>query len=159
MLAPEDMPVRFKQAWNNYQASEIANLFSDQPDFINVTGKWWDQREEIEKAHDFGFRVIFPNSKLEVLKIKKKMLKEDIAVVHARIQILGQTENQVEKAGKRETMFLFVMQKKDGRWLCESAQNTDIVFGMQTNIRDEEGNLKSVSYKEKKDKITRDLNE
>lgn len=159
MLAPEDMPVRFKQAWNNYQASEIANLFSDQPDFINVTGKWWDQREEIEKAHDFGFRVIFPNSKLEVLKIKKKMFKEDIAVVHARIQILGQTENQVEKAGKRETMFLFVMQKKDGRWLCESAQNTDIVFGMQTNIRDEEGNLKSVSYKEKKDKITRDLNE
>lgn len=159
MLAPEDMPVRFKQAWNNYQASEIANLFSDQPDFINVTGKWWDQREEIEKAHDFGFRVIFPNSELEVLKIKKKMLKEDIAVVHARIQILGQTENQVEKAGKRETMFLFVMQKKDGRWLCESAQNTDIVFGMQTNIRDEEGNLKSVSYKEKKDKITRDLNE
>lgn len=56
-------------------------------------------------------------------------------------------------------MFLFVARKVDDEWLCESAQNTDIVFGKQTNIRDEDGNLKSVSYKEKLVKITRDLNE
>lgn len=143
----------------SFNARAIASLFSDQPDFVNVTGKWWDNREDIRKAHQFGFELIFQNSYLEVLNIKKKILSEEIAIIHSRIQILGQTKNQVEQAGKRETMFLFVMKKYGDHWLCESAQNTDIVFGKQTNIRDENGNLKSVSYKKKVGRITFDLNE
>lgn len=159
MSKPEEMPERFKEAWNEYNAAKIAVLFSDQPDFVNVTGKWWSNKEDIQKAHDFGFRMIFQNSHLEVLKVKKKMLHPDIAIVHARIRLTGQTKNQVKEAGNRETMFLFVLKKYETGWLCESVQNTDIVFGMQTNIRDEKGNLKSVSYKEKHQRITRDLNE
>ena len=134
-------------------------MFFENADFVNVTGKWWDNKEDILKAHDFGFRVIFKNSLLEVLNVKEKILSEEIAVVHARIRLTGQTEKEVEKADIRETMFLFVLRKVDGQWLCESAQNTDIVFGMQTNIRDEKGELKSVSYKKVNEKITRDLNE
>lgn len=153
------MPLRLKKAWNQYDATEIAALFSDQPDFVNVTEKWWDDREEICKAHDFGFRMIFQDSHLAVLKTKKKIVADDIAIIHSRIRVSGQTKNQVKEVGKRETIFLFVMKRYEEGWLCESAQNTDIIFGKQTNIRDEEGNLKSVSYKKKTEHITRDLNE
>ena len=156
---PSEIAERFKKAWNSYDAEGIARLFFENADFVNVTGKWWDNKEDILKAHDFGFRVIFKNSLLEVLNVKEKILSEEIAVVHARIRLTGQTEKEVEKADIRETMFLFVLRKVDGQWLCESAQNTDIVFGMQTNIRDEKGELKSVSYKKVNEKITRDLNE
>lgn len=156
---PSEIAERFKKAWNSYDAEGIASLFFENADFVNVTGKWWDNKEDILKAHDFGFRVIFKNSLLEVLNVKEKILSEEIAVVHARIRLTGQTEKEVEKADIRETMFLFVLRKVDGQWLCESAQNTDIVFGMQTNIRDEKGELKSVSYKKVNEKITRDLNE
>lgn len=156
---PSEIAERFKEAWNSYDAEGIASLFFENADFVNVTGKWWDNKEDILKAHDFGFRVIFKNSHLEILNVKEKMLSEDIAIVHTRIRLTGQTEKDVEKADIRETMFLFVLRKIDGQWLCESAQNTDIVFGMQTNIRDEKGELKSVSYKKVNEKITRDLNE
>lgn len=156
---PSEIAERFKKAWNSYDAEGIARLFFENADFVNVTGKWWDNKEDILKAHEFGFRVIFKNSLLEVLNVKEKILSEEIAVVHARIRLTGQTEKDVEKADIRETMFLFVLRKIDGQWLCESAQNTDIVFGMQTNIRDEKGELKSVSYKKVNEKITRDLNE
>lgn len=159
MTAPEDMPKRFREAWNQYNAKAIASLFSEIPDFVNVTGKWWDNREDIRKAHQFGFEMIFKKSHLDIIKVKKKVLADNIAIVHARIRVLGQTENRVEKAGKRETMFLFVMKSYGDHWLCESAQNTDIVFGMQTNIRDENGNLKSVRYKKEIERITYDLNE
>src|SRR5699024_12167066 len=70
-------------------ALKIAELFSEKPDFVNVTGKWWNEKSEIQKAHDFGFRVIFSNSHLEVLKIKKKELTEDIAVIHSKIRVTG----------------------------------------------------------------------
>lgn len=159
LLQPQDIPERFKEAWNRYDPDGIANLFVDNADFVNVTGKWWDSKRDIWEAHDFGLRVIFQHSMMEILKVKVKMLSEDIAIVHARVRITGQTEKEVDSAGLRETMFLFVARKVDDEWLCESAQNTDIVFGKQTNIRDEDGNLKSLSYKEKLVKITRDLNE
>lgn len=158
VLNPEQIPHRFEEAWNRYDPDGIADLFYEDADFVNVTGKWWDNKTDIRKAHDFGLRVIFQHSQLEVLKVKVKIPAENIAIVHARIRVLGQTENKGEKAGERRTMFLFVARKEKGQWLVISAQNTDIT-GEQTNIRDEKGGLKSVSYKERKVRITRDLNE
>ncbi len=158
VLKPDDIPFRFGAAWNIYGAQGIADLFYEDADFINVTGKWWDNKTDIFKAHDFGFRVIFPESHFEVIKVKVKMIADDIAVIHARIRVSGQSKKEVEHAGDRDTMFLFVAKKEQDQWLCISAQNTDIT-GEQTNIRDESGELKSVSYKEKTEKITHDLNE
>jgi len=147
---PREIPVRFMQAWNKNSPQEIADLFFENADFINVTGKWWERKKEILKAHDFGLRVIFQDSKMEILRIKEKRLSKDIAVVHAHIRITGQTTNQEIIAENRETLFLFVVKKNNGGWLCESAQNTDINPGKQTYIRDAYGELKAVSYKEKK---------
>src|SRR5690554_326263 len=146
---PKEIPERFKKAWNQYNARGITDLFVDNADFVNVSGKWWESKKEIFEMHDFGLRVIFQHSKMEVVRVKLKMLSDDIATVHAHIKITGQTPKEVEIADKRETIFLFVAKKINGHWLCESAQNTDIVFGKQTNIRDEDGNLMAVNYKER----------
>ena len=161
VLDPKDLPFRFAEAWNVYNPDGIADLFTEDADFVNVTGKWWDNKTDIWKAHDFGLRVIFQNSKIEILKVKVKNISDDVAVIHCRLRVLGQTKNNMEsETGIRETMFLFVAKRQhNNEWLCVSAQNTDIVFGMQTNIRDESGQLKSVSYKEIKERITKDLNE
>lgn len=161
ILNPKDIPYRFAEAWNGYNPDGIANLFAADADFVNVTGKWWDNKTDIWKAHDFGLRVIFQNSTMEILKVKIKNISDQAVVIHCRLRVSGQTKNNSEKeVGERETMFIFVATKQDnGGWLCISAQNTDIVFGMQTNIRDESGALRSVSYKEKTERITKDLNE
>lgn len=161
IINPEDIPHRFAEAWNQYNPNGIADLFLEDADFVNVTGKWWDNKNDIWKAHDFGLRVIFQSSKLEVLKVKVKTISDNVAVVHCKLRLSGQTRNNNEnEVGDRETMFIFVAKRQNnGEWLCVSAQNTDIVFGMQTNIRDENGTLKSVSYKERIRKVTRDLNE
>ncbi len=158
ILDPGQIPYLFMEAWNKYNPDGIADLFYEDADFVNVTGKWWDNKTDIWKAHDFGLRIIFQNSRLEVLKVKVKYPAEDIAIVHTRIKVIGQTENKGVEAGERRTMFLFVAKKENDKWLVVSAQNTDIT-GEQTNLRDADGSLRSVSYKERKVRITRDLNE
>lgn len=147
--APEEIPQRFCDAWNRYDARAIANLFTHDADFINVTGRWWENREEIFHAHDFGLRVIFQHSQLRVLRTKVKPLDDTHAVIHAHFRLLGQTEHHDNEADLRETLFLFVAQRIDGTWRCISAQNTDIVFGQQTNLRHTDGTLHAVSYKER----------
>lgn len=146
---PGEIPHRFGEAWNRYDASALADLFYGNADFVNVVGLWWDNKEEIQKAHDYGFRKIFGSSHFEVLRVKVKPLEEHIAIVHARIRIIGQTRNKVENPLWRETMFLFVARRSNGQWLVESAQNTDIALGGETNIRDEKGRLMPVSYQKK----------
>lgn len=158
IIQPEQIPYLFMEAWNRYDAQGIADLFYGDADFVNVTGKWWDNKTDIWKAHDFGLRIIFKDSEMQVLKVKVKNVSRDIAIVHAKIQVKGQTQKEESKAGVRHTMFIFVAKKENDTWRVISAQNTDIT-GEQTNIKDEDGNLKSVSYKERKVKITRDLNE
>ena len=62
---PSEIAERFKKAWNSYDAEGIARLFFENADFVNVTGKWWDNKEDILKAHDFGFELFL---KTHILK-------------------------------------------------------------------------------------------
>lgn len=138
-----------RDAWNRNDAAGIAALFVDTADFINVTGIWWENKKDIFDAHDFGLRVIFQDSNLEIIRTKVKILLDNIAVVHTHIRITGQTRQKDNDAELRETIFLFVAQKTDEHWQCISAQNTDIIFGKQTNFREKDGSIHSVNYKER----------
>lgn len=145
-LLPEDIPRLFCLAWNAKRATDLAKLFTEDADFVNVVGIWWENRTDIFKAHDYGLRVIFNDSTLSVGRIKVKQLGDEIAVVHARMRLSAQTPVG-GVAGLRQTLFIFVVQKKGNIWQCVSAQNTDIVAGAETHIRDEQGHLTPVNYK------------
>ncbi|MBE7515051.1 MAG: SgcJ/EcaC family oxidoreductase [Chloracidobacterium sp.] len=145
---PEDIPRLFVENWNNRRADLLAELFEEEADFVNVVGFWWEDRRSIFKAHDYGLKVIFKDSTLRSGRIKTKLLADDVAVLHVRMTLAGQTP--IEKdAGIRQTVFTFVVRKRDGFWLCASAQNTDIVAGAETYIRSESGDLRPADYRKK----------
>ena len=143
---PEDIPTRFAEAWNERDADKIAMLFDEDADFVNVVGIWWDNREDIRKAHDYGLRVIFKDSDLKVTKTKVKHLSEDDAIVHARMRLKGQTAKGENQPEMRFNIFTFVVHRTEKGWMCAAAQNTDIVPGKETNMV-EDGNLRAVDYR------------
>lgn len=128
--------------------NELVSIFAEDAEFVNVVGLWWHNIDEIRKAHDYGLRVIFKDSSLKLQKVTMKSLSNDIAVVHAKLQLSNQTPNgNVTTPQLRQSLFSFVVQKFDDHWLCVSAHNTDIVPGSETNIVDEDGSIKSVDYR------------
>lgn len=143
---PEELPKLFAEAWNDRRADQLASLFEEDADFINVVGIWWQNREDIFKAHDYGLKVIFKDSILKLGKVKIKPLGSDHAIVHTRMRLTGQTDKGGD-AGMRQNLFLFVVRKHGDHWLCVSAQNTDIVIGAETNIRREDGTLEPTDYR------------
>lgn len=145
---PEDIPKLFKEAWMKGDADMLASLFTEDAEFINVVGLWWHNRDDIRQAHAYGFDKIFGDSDLAIRDIKVKELSEEIAVVHARMRLKGQTKKgNVEVPSIRQNIFSFVVKKIGDHWKCVSAHNTDIVPGAETNMIDEEGNFKSVNYR------------
>lgn len=143
---PEEIPTRFAEGWNERDADKIAAIFEQDADFINVVGIWWENRDDIRKAHDYGLRVIFKDSKLKVGKVKVKHPAETVAVIHARMLLSGQSNVAGQTLQNRQTLFMFVAHKNNNGWCCVSAQNTDIVPGKETNANID-GSLKSVDYR------------
>ncbi|RFC63847.1 SgcJ/EcaC family oxidoreductase [Mesorhizobium denitrificans] len=145
---PEGIVTVFAEAWARRDAEKLASLFDEDAEFVNVTGLWWHDREAIRKAHAYGFAHIFTDSTLRVTKVRVKSLTDDIAVVHARVRLEGQTgAAQVDRPGVRNTIFSFVVHRRAGVWSCASAHNTDIVPHMETNLVEPDGTFRPVSYR------------
>jgi uncharacterized protein (TIGR02246 family) len=146
ITSPEEIPARFAEGWNERDADKIAAIFDQDADFINVVGIWWENRDDIRTAHDYGLRVIFNDSKLKVGRVKVKRPAESVAIIHARMLLSGQSKVEDQTLQNRQTLFMFVAHKNRSGWSCVSAQNTDIVPGKETNANID-GSLKSVDYR------------
>ncbi|MGN8225588.1 YybH family protein [Gracilimonas sp. BCB1] len=146
---PEQIPALFTDAWMKRDADMLASLFTEDAEFVNVVGLWWHNREDIKEAHAYGFDKIFGDSDLVLRESRVKYLSDEIAVVHARMRLKNQTpKGEVNTPSLRQNIFTFVVQKLESSWICVSAHNTDIIPGAETNIIDEEGEFKSVNYRD-----------
>lgn len=146
---PEELPQLFVDAWNQKDASALAALFAEDAEFVNVVGLWWHDRAAIWKAHEYGLRVIFPDSTLHLRQKKVKMLGEKVAVVHARMKLTGQSPHgEVRHPADRFNIFTFVVQHEAPGWLCVAAHNNDQVPGQETHVRGTDGQLKTADYRE-----------
>ena len=151
---PEAIPLVFTEAWNRRDARKLASLFEEDAEFINVTGLWWHNRADIEKAHAYGLDTIFSNSVLSLIRTKIKFLSDKIAVVQAKMKLSGQNPVAgIAEPGERRNIFTFVVREKEGSWSCVSAQNTDIIPSMETHILDEKGRLVPADYRKKRMKF------
>lgn len=129
MDRPDEVLDRFAAAWNGRDAGAIAELFTDDADFVNVTGLWWHSPERIRAAHAFGFEAIFPAADMRFIKRKTRMLGPDAAVVHGMWSMSGQVTAAGARAEPRRGIFVFIMRRLGDGWKAVAAQNTDIVPG------------------------------
>ena len=145
---PDSIPTVFAQAWNARDPDTLASLFDEDAEFVNVVGLWWHNREAIRKAHAYGLSRIFNRSTLRVGVVRVKQLTDEIAVVHARMHLEGQTPvGSVLRPGERRTIFSFVVRRRAEGWRCASAHNTDVVPGMETNVVDDAGWFGAADYR------------
>ena len=145
---PERIAEIWALAWNRRDADALAALFDEDAEFVNVTGLWWHDREAIRTAHRYGLDVIFNESELTIRRVTVKHLRDDVAVVHARMRLVGQSPiGEVKRPGPRTTVFSFVVHRHGETWSCASAQNTDVLPGQETHIVDDAGAFGSVDYR------------
>jgi uncharacterized protein (TIGR02246 family) len=146
--SPNSIPEAFVEAWNRRDAHALAALFDEDAEFVNVVGLWWHDRAAIERAHAYGLERIFPDSTLRLLRTTVKRLRDDVAVVHARMRLTGQAPiDGIDAPQARTTIFSFVVHRRGSGWSCASAHNTDVVPGAETNVIDAAGPFRSANYR------------
>ena len=144
---PEDFPAAFAKAWMARDGYAIADLFTEDADFVNVVGIWWENKRAIGKAHDYALKSFFSETRLTSGQIKTRRLGTNHAVVHARFRLSGQRSPEGGTAGDRTTILIFVLERHPMGWRAVAAQNTDIVPGAETFQLGETG-LKPTDYRD-----------
>ncbi|GAO05358.1 SgcJ/EcaC family oxidoreductase [Anaeromyxobacter sp. PSR-1] len=117
----------FEEAWNRHDARALAALFSERADFVNVIGLHWRGRAEIERAHAEIHATRMKDSRLTLGATTARTLRPDVALVHASWTLEGDTGLTGQRMPPRRGVLSFVLVRDRGRWVAESAQNTDVV--------------------------------
>jgi uncharacterized protein (TIGR02246 family) len=113
--------------WNNHDMKGFANLFAEDADFVNVIGIWWHGRPEIQKQHESLHATRMRNSNLVAGETAVRLLRPDVAVIHVRWQLIGDTGIDGVTLPPRQGVLSLVTVRSGSKWLIASAQNTDAV--------------------------------
>jgi len=137
---PEDTPALFARAWNDRDPVALASLFDKDAEFVSATGQCWHDRESIRNAYTQELKGSTRSSTLEVNDTKVKLLSPEFAMVHARMTLTDQAPAGAStQPAARTTVSSFVVHRTVDRWLCASAQNTDVIADTGTNAPGPEG--------------------
>lgn len=146
--SPPEVAEAFRAAWNRADATALAEVFTEDADFINVVGFWWHGRDQIRFNHAIGFRDMFPDTTMVYEKTRVRDLGPGHAVVIARWRMSGQQDKTTDsRGGVRRGVLTFVVTRSDAGWRAVSAHNTDIIPGAQTHLVSGSGQIDAVNYR------------
>ncbi len=87
-LAVKKVILDFSDAWNHHDAKAMADLHTDDVNFINIFGQWWKGRNEVEEGLRRGHSVAFAKSKMQIDIEQVKFLSANVAVAHGTMELL-----------------------------------------------------------------------
>ena len=118
----------------------LVDLFVEDADFVNVVGFWWTNRRQIRKAHEYGFRKIFQEARVELVAVKTRALGNDVEGGHTVSTFDGQNDEHGVTADQRVAVITIVAHRQSkGGFRIVSCQNTDRVDDADTHLKTDTG--------------------
>ena len=125
--AIQDVEARWQNAWNRHDISALANLFTEDADFITVIGKWCKGKKEFYDYHVRLHQVMFKDSVWKTTDTQVRFLNPEVAIVHVNWTITGdRNADGTPRPNSRDGIFTQVMVKQGGQWRITASQNTNI---------------------------------
>jgi uncharacterized protein (TIGR02246 family) len=118
-----DVPMQMVAAWNSGDGDAFAAPFTDTADFVAFEGTHLRGRDEIAAFHRQIFATVVKGTHLEGGVRFVRLLTADRAVIHSWVRYTNLPGGDSQTPG-RDSMQLFVVTKRDGRWLVEAMQNS-----------------------------------
>ena len=125
--AIRDVEARWQNGWNRHDVSALAELFTDDADFVTVIGRWCKGKKDFYDYHMRLFQVLFKDSIWKTTDTQIRFLKPDVAIVHVNWGITGDRDaDGTPRPNSRDGIFTQVTVKQNGLWWINASQNTNI---------------------------------
>ena len=114
---------QIKTGWNMKSGEALARPFTEDADFVVVTGTHLKTRAVIAAQHQRLFDTIFKDVELLDYAVEQiRFLRPDVALVHA----IGRRTDTADKTKTITGRISLVMLKNKGKWQIAAFQNTQI---------------------------------
>ena len=96
-------------------------------DYVTVVGArdWEKGLKEFKQRHAEVHRTLFNESVLTIKEIHVKFLRPDIALAHVLWETRGDVIPERKPGAPRAGIFIWVVEKRSGKWLIIASQNTE----------------------------------
>jgi uncharacterized protein (TIGR02246 family) len=125
--AVQAVAAAFIDNWNRHDMESFAGLFADDAQFVNVVGLWWHSRAEIQEQHEALHATRMRISHLVATETAVRLLRPDVAVVHIRWELTGDTGIDGVTLPMRQGVMSLVTVIAGRKWQIASAQNTNVI--------------------------------
>jgi uncharacterized protein (TIGR02246 family) len=111
----------FRQAWDQPGMPGFETLFTEDADFVVITGKWLKGRDEIVSYHRELLRTTYAGSHSIPYSVTARFLTSEIAVAHVAS---GARYMRDGKEQMRTGLSTATLVKRNGKWLITAFHNT-----------------------------------
>jgi len=111
----------FAKSWNLAGMPGFGDLFTEDADFVVITGRWLEGRNEIVKLHKDVLADLYKGSQFFVDATTIRFLRSDVAVVHSAWRVMYTKDG---KELKRTTLAVLILAKAQGQWRIAAVHNT-----------------------------------
>jgi uncharacterized protein (TIGR02246 family) len=121
--AVHELPAAFAAAFNKHDGHQLAQMMSEEVDFVTV-GAWWIHgKADFEKYHTRLLDGRFHGIRMEVLQVAVRFLRPDIAIVHWSWTATGDKNPDGTARERRYGLMTMIAEKRSGRWRVVTSQN------------------------------------
>ncbi len=117
----KDVFAAFSASWNQPGMSGFGDLFTEDADFVVITGKWIKGRREIVSYHKELLGKNYNGSHSFMDSVTVRFLQPNVAIAHVAS---GATYMADGKEQKRTGLGTATMVKVNGKWLIAAFHNT-----------------------------------
>lgn len=134
-LAIQRLPQAFAAAWAKHDGHQLAQIMSEDVDFVNVGGDWLHGRKDFELYHSRLLSGRFKESKVVPLETRVRFLRPNLAALHWSWKIEGDRNEDGTARKPRFGLFTMVVEKRGAEWLIVEAQNTNQMPGPNPEMK------------------------
>lgn len=117
----------FANAWNIHDAKQLAAVFAEDADFVNVAGQRWKGRTELEQGHANAFTSHLKNTRVSFPDTQIKFLKSDLAIYHSTWKMNGLTSPDGTSLPPKHGILTAIAQQQNNQWQIVAVHNTETI--------------------------------
>jgi uncharacterized protein (TIGR02246 family) len=121
----------YAEAWNRHDIAALADILTDDTDWINIVGMHWRGKAAVLKGHDAYQGTFFRNTALDFTDVDVRPITQDavVAVVTIKVGDFTPPDGQ-PRIGTQDRLSLVLAKRSDG-WRIVHGHNTVIEPGAQ----------------------------
>lgn len=113
-----------ERAWNAHDMQAYADNLTDDCQWVNIVGMFWDGKTAVHRAHEAFHQTMFKDVGYKVEEVMVRSIATSVAIAVVTLKVGAFTTPGGTRMPENTNRLTLVLVDEGGQWRISSAQNT-----------------------------------